>query len=73
MSKLTRKVLEHCVKEAVQHMPILVGAGAKDWDIEVRSMAIDVLIDELAEHGIDVDEGLEEEELTEMLLRHGEA
>lgn len=66
MSKLTRRAIEKAMAEAVQHMPIIVGRKGKDWEVEIRGMAIDVFIDELAEQGIDVDESLTDAEIAEI-------
>ena len=64
MAKLTRRILERAVEEAVLHMPIQVTkTTAAGWSIVVKGMAIDVLIDELAAHGVEVDESMEEGEV----------
>jgi len=67
MKMLTRKILEKALVEASGAMSIVMAAHSSKFTVEVRGMAVDVMIDELERLGVEVDETMTDEEVNEMV------
>ena len=66
--KLTRDMVEKAMKEAVQHMPIIVPQkGRTTWEIVANAASIDVFCDELERLGVKVDESMTDEEVKKLI------
>lgn len=70
MKKLRRDMIEHALREAAKHMPIIVGQGPRaGFEVEVNNMSIDVFCDALHIMGIKVDESMTEDEAVALTKR----